>query len=188
MSIRLPRFLRDIPITTEKGLPTLQFHQWWETVLKQIEASINSITAALEAADIAIAAAEAAQSAADSVTSTAKLNTSGMTGLTITATDAGTDATVVVSNHTRVYGDGTSVSVTGASITGLSYETTYVIYYLDASFAGGAVSYLTSTDLTSVSQTGSTHVVGRVTTPAAGQPDENGAGPLPPGLNFEIVP
>jgi hypothetical protein len=55
MPIRLPRFLRDFPITdTKKGTPTISFHEWWDTVLKQIEASISRIEIALSAAGIAL--------------------------------------------------------------------------------------------------------------------------------------
>jgi len=52
-------------------------------------------------------------------------------------------------------------------VTGLSYSTTYYIYYLDASRAGGAVTYQASTDPADAVQSGNVHSAGAVETPAA---------------------
>lgn len=185
MALKLPRFLRTLSIVDEKGAPTIAFHQWWESVLKQIELSINGIQAALDAAGIATAAAATAQSAANAAQSAAKLTTSGVTGLTLTATDAGTTVTISISAHTRVYGDGTSVSVNSGSFTGLLYSTRYYIYYDNPSFTGGAVSYQITTNSSVAVQTGVRHVVGAVDTPASGGPPSDGGSPSPPGRDFE---
>lgn len=193
MALKLPRFLRNLSIVDEKGTPTVAFHQWWESVLKQIENSVNAIQDALQAAGIAQAAAEAAQDAADiatgaanNATQTAKLTASGVTGLSLTATDAGADATISVSSHTRVYGDGTSVSVNGANLAGLAYSTTYYVYYDDPSFAGGTVSYQFTTSQATAAQTGVRHLVGGVTTPAAGGGGTTGGSPKPPGFGGDV--
>ena len=186
MSLKLPRFLRTLSIVDEKGAPTLAFHQWWESVLKQIETSINGIQDALTAAGIANAAAVAAQNAASTAQNAVKLTTSGTTGLTITATDAGSNVTITISSHTRVYGDGATVSVNSGSLTGLNYTTTYYIYYDDSSFAGGAVTYQATTSQMTAAQTGVRHLVGGVTTPAAGGTPSDGGGFGPPGFGTEI--
>lgn len=186
MALKLPRFLRTLSIVDEKGAPTLAFHQWWESVLKQIELSINGIQAALDAAGIATTAAAAAQNAANQVAATTKLVNSGITGLTFTASDAGSDATISISAHTRVYGDGTSVSVNSGTITGLVYNTTYYVYYLDPTFSGGSVTYLNTTVQTDAAQTGARHLVGMITTPGAGSPPSGGGSPGLPGFGFEI--
>lgn len=188
MALKLPRFLRTLAIVDDKGAPTVAFHQWWESVLKQIENSVNSIQAALEAAGIAQAAAEAAQNAANSAQSVAKLTNSGAAGLTITATDAGSNASIDISSHTRVYGDGSSVSVNAGSLSGLAYSTTYYIYYDDPSFAGGSVTYQVTTSQMTASQTGSRHLVGGVVTPAAGGVPVDGGGPRPPGFGGTEIP
>lgn len=54
MSLRLPRFLRSIPLVETNGTPSLAFHQWWDTTLKQIETSVQRIELALAAAGIAL--------------------------------------------------------------------------------------------------------------------------------------
>ena len=54
MAIRLPRFLYERPIVTEKRTPEISFHQWWDAVVKQIESSFERIELALAAAGIAI--------------------------------------------------------------------------------------------------------------------------------------
>lgn len=189
MALRLPRLINSFAIAEKEGLPTLTFIQWWDAFAKQIEASVNSITAALEAAGIAQtaatnaqAAADAAQAAADSVENVAKLSNSGTSGLTITATDAGSDVTINISSHTRLYGDGTSVSVDSGSLTTLAYSTKYYIYYDDSSFLGGAVTYQSTTDMATAAQTGNRHLVGSVTTPAASDPDVDGGVLGPPGI------
>lgn len=189
MALRLPRFDRNIPIVNENRAPTLPFHQWWDRCLKKIEEAINGIETALVAAGIALdaaadaqAAADAANAAVDSVGAVSKLSGSGVTGLTLTASDAGTDVTISISAHTRAYSDGSSVSVNGDSIITLAYSTTYYIYYNDPTFAGGAVAYEVTTTQADATQTGSRHLVGQVTTPASGQPDEDGLKPPPPGF------
>lgn len=189
MALRLPRFDRSIPIVNDNKTPTLPFHQWWDRCLKKIEEAINGIQAALLAAGIALDAAEVAQAAADaanaaaeSVGEVSKLSGSGVTGMTFTASDVGSNVTVTVSAHTRAYSDGTSVAVNGGSIAALAYSTTYYVYYNDPTFAGGAVTYLSTTVQTDAIQTGDRHLVGQVTTPAAGQPDKPGLQPQPPGF------
>jgi hypothetical protein len=60
----------------------------------------------------------------------------------ISQADAGTNVTLTIPTHTRIYGAPyANVSVTGASMTGLAYATEYHLAYDDATFAGGAVTY-----------------------------------------------
>jgi hypothetical protein len=65
MAFRIPRFDRTIPLVHKEGLPTIVFHQWWNSVAKSIEVAITGIQDALAAAGIALGAAAAAQAAAD---------------------------------------------------------------------------------------------------------------------------
>lgn len=187
MALKLPRFLRDLSIVdVTKGTPTIAFHQWWESVLQQIESSVNGIQAALDAAGIAQAAADNANAAAAAASNTAKLSNSGVTGLTFTATDAGSDVTISISSHTRSYADGTSVAVNGGSFTGLLYSTTYYVYYNDSTFSGGSVSYQITTSQMDAVQGGVRHLVGAITTPAAAAGPTDGGFPPPPGFDFVI--
>lgn len=72
MSLRLPKFDRQVPIVDDSGKPLRTFHIWWERVVNSIITAFNDleeivldIQAAQQAADDAQAAAEAAQQAAD---------------------------------------------------------------------------------------------------------------------------
>lgn len=198
MVIKLPKLDRTITIVSDKLTPTLAFHQWWQTVVKtlegvlnQLQAAIDSIEDALEAAGIAQEAAEAAQDAADAATAAA-VNVGGIVTVVnsgtdinpLSATDAGASATIIVATHNRVYGDGTSVSVTGASLTGKAYSTQYWVYYDDPSRAGGSVAYVATTIENDAAQVGNRHLVGAVLTPAALGSDTDGRYNKPPGLNF----
>ena len=194
MTVKLPRMQRLFPIVEGAGLPHRSFHQNWDTAMETIEAALNSVIAAQTAADAANAAAAsadaaalAAQGAADDAAATSALSNSGVTGATITGTDAGANATVNITAHTRVYGDGTSVSVNSGSVTALSYSTLYYIYYDQTSRLGGAVTYAATTSDTTAAQTGDRHLVGSVTTPAAAAPDTGGDYVGAPGLG-SIIP
>lgn len=198
MSFKLPLLDRLVPVTSEKGYPSLVFHKWWQNVVRALEAAIsdiqNSVTdiqAALDAADIALAAADTAQSAADSAQSSAAavgevalLSSSGVSGMTLTATDVGASVSITVSSHDRVYTNGTTVSVDSGSLTSLSYNTVYFIYYDDPTYSGGAVSYSETEIEATAAQTGARHLVGVVQTPAALDPDVLGDFPKIPGLNL----
>jgi hypothetical protein len=187
--IRLDRLLRFEKVANADGTVDADFQAKWQTVMENIESSVNAVIDAQNAADAAnaaAAAADAAAAAADAAAASAQtasaLATSGTSGLTITATDAGANVTITISAHTRVYGDGTSVAVTGGSITALAYSTAYYIYYDQASRAGGAVTYLTTTVQATAAQTGDRHSLGSVTTPAAAAGPVTGNRNLPPGV------
>lgn len=189
MPLRLPRLQRLAAITERDGSPSRAFHQWFDTYGKniedafaQLEATVTAIAAAQAAADAAKAAAATAQSAADAVGLKTSLNASYVTGLTLTAADAGTNATITISAHTRVYGNGTSLAVSGGSLTALSYSTRYYVYYVDATRANTTPTYQATTDPFTAAQTGDTHLVGSVTTPAAAAGNTTGGGTQPPGI------
>lgn len=143
----------------------------------------SAAAAANAAAEAANAAADTAQSAADQTASATNLNNSFVTGLTLTATDAGTNVTITVSNHTRVYGDGSSVSVTGGTLTGRAYGTSYWVFYDQPSRAGGTVTYQSTTTYATAFPTNAhpdRHFVGAVTTPGAGVGPKDGLPARPP--------
>jgi len=193
--VRLDRLQRDVAIAQD-GKPSQQFQTQWQFTMEKVEAAflnlqeqIDLIALAQAAADaanaaavLANAAAVTAQTAATDAADQSSFSTSGVSGLTITATDAGTDVTITISAHTRIYGDGTSVAVTGGSITGLAYSTSYYIYYDDAARAGGAVTYQSTTTAATAAQLGDRHSVGAVTTPAALGAPVGGKKNLGPGL------
>ncbi|MEP6027758.1 MAG: hypothetical protein ABJ240_16915 [Parasphingorhabdus sp.] len=108
---------------------------------------------------------------------------SGAGGNPTSATDAGSDATVNIAAHTRIYPDFES-DVDSGSITGLPFSTGYSIYYDDADREGGAVTYAATTTATEAYNSAtypSRHFVGYITTPADGGGDTDGGGAGPPG-------
>lgn len=189
MALKLPRLRRGSEIVNAGRSPSEAFALLWDRAMTALEdafnglqAAVDAIAAAQAAADAANAAAAAAEAAAESVGAVAEdlaLQNSYTTGLTVTAADAGASVTITISAHTRVYGDGTSVSVNSGALTGIPYSVNRWIRYDQASRAGGAVTYVAET--TPQAQSGIRHVVGAVTTPAAAGPPVNGNVVLPPG-------
>lgn len=197
------RLSRGVPIVDKNGSPSSWFHSRDQKILEQIEAQfaaqqeqIDAIAAAQAAAAAANAAASAAQTAADSadaaatgaqgaaeaVAAASALQGSYVGGVSMSGTDAGSNSTVSISAHTRYYADNTSVAVSGGSVTGLAYSTTYFIYYDQPSRLGGAVTYAATTSETTAAQIGDRHLVGSVTTPAALAADTGGKYVRPPGV------
>ena len=198
MSIRLQRLPSNFKITNPDGTPTAAMSLYIQRMCEQIEASINGIQEALDAAAsadaaavaanaaaaLADAAAVSAQGVANQVQADSSLANSFTTGLTISATDAGASATITISAHSRVYGDGTTVAVSGGSVTGLAYSSDYWAGYVQASRAGGAVTYTASTSIQGNGTSADYHFVGAVATPAAAAPPNTGNPVLPPGANL----
>jgi hypothetical protein len=99
----------------------------------------------------------------------------------LTASDAGTDATVVVAAHTRLYNDNSSLSVGGHTFTGLAYSTSYGVYYDDTTTSDTTPTYHTTTTLSHALNNfvAGRHYVGIVTTPASGgSPTTGGSTPI----------
>lgn len=202
MALNLPRLQRTVAIVDKVGQPGVAFHRWWQSVAESIEtafanleATVTAVAAAQAAANAANAAAAAAdaaaaaaQTAADDVTTESNLVNSYVTGLTLGATDAGASASISISAHNRVYGDGASVSVNAGNLTGLAYSTAYYVYYDQASRAGGAVTYQATTSQATSAQTGNRHFVGVITTPAAAGGPTSGYGVAPPGIGNVYIP
>lgn len=112
---------------------------------------------------------------------------SGAGGSPLSATDAGTDATIAIAAHDRVYSD-KSVSLSAGSLTGLPYSTDYWVYYDDPDRSGGAVTYVAldpsvddPADAFNSPANPGRHNVGYITTPASGGGGTGGGGAGPPG-------
>lgn len=144
-----------------------------------------------EAAQTANSAAVTAQSAADTANSAVAVTTAYPAGLTITASADGATAKIVISDHQMIYPDKT-VDVTGATLTGLDYDTTYSIYYDDPGRVGGAVTFHATTNGSDAypSDTNPNRIyVGGTTTPAtSADPDKAGIPRLPPGFGGGVLP
>jgi hypothetical protein len=137
----------------------------------------TNATAAQTTANTANTNATAAQTAAASAKRNDKISGSWTSpGTILSGADAGSDATITIANHTRYYGDNTSVSVTGGSITGLFYSTTYYLYYDDSNTTGGSVTWHATLDPNTAlpNRTAGRHFAGSIITPAPGGAATNG--------------
>jgi hypothetical protein len=92
----------------------------------------------------------------------------------LTATDAGTNASVNVAAFTMLTSSKGSISVSSGSITALSYSTLYYIYYDDPTLAGGSVTFAATTTKTTAINGSGRFFVGSIITPAATAPNTTG--------------
>lgn len=206
MALQLTPWDNVTSFVDKEGRLNLRAQKWLQDALQQIYDEVGALAAAQAAeaaAELANTAAETAQMAADNANTAAgtaqtaattaqgaaedaaakqALASSGVTGLTMLASDEGADASITISAHTRVYGDGATVAVNGGVIAGLSYTTEYFVYYSDLDREGGVVTYQASTDPDDAIQVGSIHSVGDITTPAPAGPPEPGIAYPPPGI------
>jgi len=174
------------PIQPEWGA----FQVWWQQVITDLGAAITdladqvaAIAAAQAAADAAQTSADTAQTSADTVKRDDAISASWTSpGSILTAVGAGSDATITIANHTRKYGDGTSLAITGADITGLAFSTKYYVYYNDSTRADTTPSFQAATNPNTALPNAGTgrHYCGTVTTPADGGGGTSG-GYTPPG-------
>jgi hypothetical protein len=94
----------------------------------------------------------------------------------LTATDAGSNATVNIGSFTMQTSSKGAVSVNSGGVTALSYSTLYYIYYDDATLAGGSVTFHATTTKTTAINGSGRFFVGSIVTPAATAPDTTGNG------------
>ena len=186
-SLQIGRALSDAD-----GKPTKEFVRYFNDMINNIESAANNlatqqndIITALNNAGIAITTANNAATTANTTKREAALVQSYVDpGAILSAIISPADSTktkITIAAHTRKYGDGTSVSVAGASIDLLAVESYYYIYYDDTTRAGGTVSYQASLNYLNAAQMGNRHSVGGILTPALGGSGTNGGGTRPPG-------
>jgi hypothetical protein len=158
-----------------------------ETAFASVDTAIAALAAAQAAqttANTAVTNAATAQSTANTVKRDDSISTSWTSpGNILSASDAGSSATISISSHTRKYTDATSVSVNSGSLAGLSYSTTYTVYYDQTSRAGGSVTYHATTDPNTglANAAAGRHLCGKITTPASGGGGTSGGVSPPSG-------
>ncbi len=168
---KLPLLQSQQAISNAAGLPTIAFQQWWQQVVKAIEAQ------------------EAAQDLTISRLKRVASHTNPTT--IIHAIDDGTTATIVIDDHLRVYGDGTTLAVLGASFSGLTPDTVHAFYYDDLTLANPAptiVDTMIVEQAQAVAADGR-HFLGVITTPPAGSGqtrDGGGAYPVGSSIGGEV--
>jgi len=184
MSLSLPRFQANAPLVDDNGNPSQAFHIWWNTFASSLEKAFNDLSDNVAAIAAAQAAANAAQTTANTTKTTDKISASAtVPSVVVSASDAGSSATITIAPHTRQYGDGTALVAAGGSITGLAYSTEYAIYYDDPTTANTTPTYHATTALNNAQPNFivGRHYVDQVTTPAAGGGSVSGGGIKPPG-------
>lgn len=199
--LKLERLPRGYAIVDANGKPVLSFQSWWQRTMAAIEgqeASQDAILADLAATQADLAAAQAdivAQLAlivaaqSDATTALRRVAIAGSyttAGALLTATDAGSDATITIADHTRYYSADTdypAVAITGAALTGLAYSTQYFVYYDDTTLADTTPTFIATTDgtIAQANYAAGRHPLGPATTPASGGGGTSGGGGSPPG-------
>jgi hypothetical protein len=200
MALNIPKLQYNLPMTLDTGVPTQTFQRWWQEVADNITSNFNDLAQAVS--DIQTLQSQMNDRITEITTLQGQMNdriteienavrdySIGLgwmsPGSVLTSTDNGTDANIVIANHTRKYGNATSVSVTGATITG-AYGTLYYVYYDDPSRAGGAVTYHTDTNPNVAANNAAVgrHYVGSITTTSSGGGSTSGGGTVPPGGDY----
>jgi hypothetical protein len=101
--------------------------------------------------------------------------TNGAAAVSLSATDAGTTATISIPSHSRFAGFGTT-SFASASITGLAFSTYYLIYRDTPNYNSSEGAYTASTDVYAGLKHSDRCVIGGITTPADGGASTGGSG------------
>jgi hypothetical protein len=181
----------------------LAFKRLWQKNCEITESNFDDLTAAqaaITAAQAAITAQlaliVAAQADADTAQAdataaareSARISSYPNPGSVLTAADVGTDCTITIANHVRVYPvqgsiDVPDVSITGGALTGKAFSTRFYIYYDDTTLAVTAPTFVATTS-SATSQVGAAagrHFLGFVDTPADGGAPTDGEGGSPPG-------
>lgn len=190
----MTHFERPTPMTFASQASAGAFYNKFLSALEGAITDIQAQVADLAAvqADLAATQAEqeaqltqilAAQAAADAVTRDNSISASWVSGLTLSASDAGSAASITIPGHTRFYDDATSLAITGGTLTALAYSTEYHIYYDDPTRSDAAPVFHASTSATTAApnRAAGRHYVGSITTPAAGGGSTSGGGSEPPG-------
>ena len=161
--------------------------------IDQLATQADDIEASLLQAGIALTTAQEARDKANTVEANldakkaddALLNSYTSPVNILSATDAGDGtATVTVAEHSRIYGDGTSVAVAAGSITGLPLNAFFYVVYSDVERTGGSVAFSALTDPSQAGQSQGQHLCGDIATPAAGGADSGGGGMTPRGVRY----
>lgn len=157
MTIKIPPLHMKVPIADENGCPTPDFQRKFVDTLQSLAGTINKIS---------------------------RINSHTNPTTVLTATDNGTTATVTVAAHTRVYGDGSTLSVASGTMPGLVSNTNYAFYYDDKTLANPKPTYIATTTIGTAQAVAADgrHFLGVIITPPAGSgKTRTGGGVYPMG-------
>jgi hypothetical protein len=83
----------------------------------------------------------------------------------LSAAESGGFGSITVANHDRVYSDGLTIDIPGATIAGLLTDTVYMVYYDDIGRTGEAITFVATTDTAEAQAGAGRHSLGRIRTP-----------------------
>ncbi|KQS01499.1 hypothetical protein ASG11_17755 [Sphingomonas sp. Leaf357] len=186
-------------VDPETGNPTTEFMRQLNDQFTNIQSAVNSIKeqaddieTSLRQAGIAITTAEevreiALQQGREASLVASYVDPNGVLSAAVDSADT-TKAIITVMAHTRKYGDGSSVSVAGGTVSGLNLATIYYVYYNDPQQAGGTVTYFATDNPLDAGNGQGRHAVGDVPTPGTStSPPSEGGGSFPPGVQCPTV-
>lgn len=180
---KLDRIMRQ-EVITNGNVADERFRIIWEKTMQQIEKAFSNQQGQIDdqAAIVAllqsvVAQLQEVQTQAQTTAQDEALAKSFVTPQNIIFADS--SGTILINAHTRVYGDGNSVPVSGGSVSGFNPGDYVQIYYDDAARAGGVVNYQGTTSV--VVQSGARHIVGGVAIPPPGTTPTPGTVRPPPG-------
>lgn len=190
--LKISKFNAGARLVKDDGAPTAEFLRQMNDMISNISSAVNSvkdqtdmIQFSLEQAGIALTTAQEAKDLAEAEGRKQALTQSytepaNVLSAAIDPADA-TKAIITIAAHTRIYVNGTSVSVSAGTINGQPLDTSLIVYYVDVERAGGLVTYQVTQDQTVGAQVNDTHCVGVVQTPASGatEPTSGNGGGAP---------
>lgn len=186
MSLNLP----SLPAGGLTAATSAQQQIWWQ----QLKDAIETHETAQDQLIADVLAAQNTANAAQADATAAARETARLTSYTaptnmLSAADVGSDATITVAAHTRIYPvagsvDVPDVSILAGSVTGLAFSTLYYVYYDDTTLADTTPTFVATTNI-ATAQAGAAagrHFVGEITIPADGAGATSGTGGgKPPG-------
>jgi hypothetical protein len=167
----------------------LAFKRLWQKNCEITEANFTDIAAAQASILAQLALITAAQADATAAArEAARISSYPNPGSILSAADVGTDCTITIANHVRVYPvqgsiDVPDVSITGGTLTGKAFSTRFYIYYDDTTLAVTAPTFVatTSSAMAQVGAAAGRHFLGYIDTPPDGGAGTSGEGGAPPG-------
>jgi hypothetical protein len=175
MTLRIPRLSSAIQMVDKEGRPSKDFLTSYHNALASLAGAINGVLEAQATADA-------------SASENARINSYTAPTNVLSAADVGSDATITIAAHTRVYPvqgsiDIPDLAVAGGTITGLGFTTDYYVYYDDTTLADTTPTYQATIDSAEAQVGGAAgrHFVGYIATPANGGGGTSGTGGAPPG-------
>jgi len=187
---KLDRLQRQASYFPADGRPTAQMQVHWQRTMEAIETAFQALTGQVADLSGIVAQIQAANDLASAANATA-VSTKATIDIANSFTNptsvvsASNTGTITIAAHSRVYGDGTTVSVNAGSLSGFTSGQYVTVFYDDAARAGGAVTYEATTN--AVAQSGNRHIVGQATIPAVGEAPVTGRSPSAPGYVVEKI-